>query len=213
MLTCQQIPLPDSSLQTLQGNPVSAQENRLKTPLTAAELIRSRRTIHEFRLEPPPRDSILRGLELARWAPNHLLTEPWHFYWLGPQTADAIARLNAELVTRKQGPAAGQTKLERWRRIPGWLVVTCENADDPIRARENYAACCCAIQNLALYLWSEGIGLKWTTGAVTREPQFYDLIWVNPEMETVVGLLWYGYPVEVPQTPRKPLGESLVELP
>ena len=132
---------------------------------------------------------------------------------MGPQTAAAIARLNAERVSRKQGPAAGQDKLQRWLAIPGWLVVTCENSDDPIRAREDYAACCCAIHNFSLYLWSEGIGVKWTTGAVTRESQFYDLIWVDPAVETVVGLLWYGYPAEIPQTPRKALDEILVELP
>ncbi len=192
---------------------MSAQENSSAKAAIAAELIRSRRTIHEFLPQPPPRELVRRGIELARWAPNHLLTEPWRFYLLGPQTATAIARLNAELVSRKQGPAAGQAKQERWLAIPGWLVVTCENSDDSIRAREDYAACCCAIQNFALYLWSEGIGVKWTTGAVTREPQFYDLIWVDPVVETVVGLLWYGYPAEIPQTPRKALNEILVELP
>ncbi len=182
-------------------------------PFDAAALIRSRRTIHEFRPEPPPTDIILRGLDLARWAPNHLLTEPWRFYLLGPETAQAIARLNADLTARKQGPAAGQAKLEHWRGIPGWLAVTCENSADLIRAREDYAACCCAIQNFALYLWSEGVGVKWTTGAVTREAGFYDLIWVDPAMETVVGLLWYGYPAEIPQIPRKRLNEILVTLP
>lgn len=181
--------------------------------LSAAELIRSRRTIHDFRPEPPPPDLILRGLELARWAPNHRLTEPWRFYLLGPETAEAIARLNAERVSRDQGTAAGQAKLDRWRTIPGWLVVTCERSDNPLRAQEDYAACCCAMQNFSLYLWSQGIGVKWTTGGVIREPAFYDLIWVDPALETVVGLFWYGYPTEVPQTVRKPLDESLVRLP
>lgn len=194
---------------------MSAQENQVNNlnTLSIAELIRSRRTIHEFKEDPPPRDIVLRGLELACWAPNHLLTEPWHFYWLGPETASSIAKLNADLTTRKKGPAAGQIKLDRWQRIPGWLVVTCENSDDPLRAKEDYSACCCAIQNFSLYLWSEGIGVKWTTGDVIREPDFYDLIWVDPTLETVVGLFWYGYPALTPQTPRKPLSQVLVELP
>lgn len=179
----------------------------------AAELIRSRRTIHNFAADLPPRETILRGIDLARWAPNHRLTEPWRFYLLGPETVGGIVELNARLVARSKGPEAGQSKLERWRRIPGWLVVTCENSDDPIRAREDYAACCCAIQNFSLYLWSEGIGVKWTTGEVTRHPDFYDLIWVDPGYETVVGLLWYGYPEELPQTPRKPVEQMLVSLP
>jgi len=99
-----------------------SQENHSDKAAIVAELIRSRRTIHEFLPQAPPREPILRGIELARWAPNHLLTEPWRFYLLGRKTAAAIARLNADLVSRKQGPAAGQDKLQRWLAIPGWLV-------------------------------------------------------------------------------------------
>jgi nitroreductase len=79
--------------------------------------------------------------------------------------------------------------------------------------REDYAACACAIQNLALFLWSEGIGMKWTTGKVTGDPRFYDLIWVDPAIESVVGMFWYGYPAKIPVTQRKSVDEILVELP
>jgi nitroreductase len=179
----------------------------------AADLIRIRRTIHEFQPRRLPWETVIRAIDLARWAPNHLLTEPWHFYLLGRETADAVARLNADLVSRRKGAEAGQRKLARWLAVPGWLAVTCDNSDEPIRAREDYAACCCAIQNLSLYLWSEGIGVKWTTGEVTRHADFYDLIWVDPALETVVGLLWYGYPAQLPRTPRKPVEDILVRLP
>lgn len=179
----------------------------------AAALIRSRRTIHEFREEPAPRELALKAIDLARWAPNHHLTEPWRFYLLGPETAEAVARLNAELVAEREGAEAGAAKYERWRRIPGWLAVTCERSGDPLRSREDYAACCCAIHNLSLYLWSEGVGVKWTTGAVTRDPRFYDLAWIDPEAETVVGLVWYGYAAEVPNPARRPAGEVSVTLP
>jgi nitroreductase len=192
---------------------VSVQKDQLPKFRTIAELIRSRRTIHDFQPQLPSPEIVLKGIELARWAPNHFLTEPWHFYLLGAETADAIARLNADMIARKKGQQAAETKLEKWRSIPGWIAVTCDKSDDPIRTREDYAACCCAIQNFSLYLWSEGVGVKWTTGAVIRNPDFYDLIWVDPELETVVGLLWYGYPAEVPQPPRKPVEQILVELP
>jgi nitroreductase len=202
-----------TTLLRYEDSPVSVPEITLPPPATAAALIRSRRTIHEFQPEPPPRDTILQALELACRAPNHYVTEPWRFYLPGPQTVQAIARLNADLIERAKGPDAARSKLERWLAIPGWVVVTCENSDDPLRSREDYAACCCAIQNFALYLWSAGIGVKWTTGDVIREPAFYDLIWVDPALETVVGLLWYGYPAAIPQTARKLLGEVLVALP
>ncbi|HET8701186.1 MAG TPA: nitroreductase [Nitrococcus sp.] len=180
---------------------------------TVANVIRSRRSINRFQPQTPPREIIRRALELARWAPNHYLTEPWHFYLLGPRTQQAVIELNAELTSAARGAEAGEAKRRKWAAIPGWLAVTCDRSVDARRAREDYAACACAIHNLALYLWSEGIGVKWTTGAVTREPRFYDLLWVDPEIEIVVGLLWYGYPDEAPQSRRRPLEQSLVELP
>ena len=64
-----------------------------------------------------------------------------------------------------------------------------------------------------LCLWDKGIGTKWSTGPVTRMDQFYDLVWVNKALEKVVGLIWYGYPTDVPQTIRKPLQQVLTELP
>ena len=176
-------------------------------------LIRSRRTIHVFEPDPVSPDLIHEAIALACRAPNHRLTEPWRFHLLGPETADAVARLNADLVAAKRGVAAGRAKLARWRKMPGWLVVTVQVAEDALRAREDYAACCCAVQNLMLYLWSAGVGTKWTTGDVTRDARFYELIHVEPAAEAVVGLIWYGYPAEVPETPRKPLEAVLVALP
>lgn len=175
--------------------------------------MRARRTIHLFEPTPPPRETLLAALDLARWAPNHRLTEPWRFYLLGRATAEAVAHLNAEIVAEKRGPKAAQAKLARWLSMPGWFVATARLADDPLVAQENYAACCCALQNVQLYLWSEGIGTKWGTGKVTRHPRFFDLLGIDPDAEQVVGLFWYGYPAEVPQATRQPLEAFITELP
>jgi nitroreductase len=185
----------------------------LPPPDAVARLLRSRRTIHLFEPEQPPEDIVLRGLDLARWAPNHRLTEPWRFHLLGPETAAAIVELNAELVEAARGATAAEAKRARWAAIPGWLVVTCAVTDDPLRTREDYAACCCAVQNLQLYLWSAGLGVKWTTGAVTRTAAFYDLLGLDPEAHTVVGMLWYGTPADIPETQRRPLDDVLTRLP
>jgi len=201
------------SMATTMIEPTASDPNHRFDAAAAAHLIESRRTIHDFKPETPPRQLLQRAIDLARWAPNHHLTEPWHFYILGRETATAIARLNADLVRRDRGEESGRIKLQRWQQIPGWLAVTCDVSEDPIRAREDYAACCCALQNFSLYLWSAGIGVKWTTGPVTRLPEFYELIWVNPQAETVVGLVWYGYAAELPATTRKPLEQIVVELP
>jgi nitroreductase len=41
------------------------------------EAIRTRRTHKVYGPEPVPRDTLDELFELARWAPNHNLTNPW----------------------------------------------------------------------------------------------------------------------------------------
>ncbi len=180
--------------------------------LSLEELIRGRRSINFFEQEPPPRELILEAIDLARWVPNHHLTEPWRFYLLSENVKSTIVELNANLVAVKKGEEAAAAKRARWSSIPGWLVVTCLKSSDELRAREDYAATCCAIYALSLYLWSRGVGTKWTTGEVTRDERFYEAIWTDPKVEQVVGLVWYGFAAEVPVTARKPVSDILVEI-
>ena len=47
-----------------------------------ASAIRDRRTIKIFEQRAVDHNIIRDAIEVARWAPNHHLTEPWHFYLL-----------------------------------------------------------------------------------------------------------------------------------
>lgn len=189
------------------------QERRsMAVPSEITEFLRSRRTIHNFTAEAPPIELVEEAVEVARWAPNHHHTEPWRFFLLGARAIARIVDLNAELVAEKKGPEAGEAKRKRWSEIPGWLVVTCDRSDDPVRQEEDYAACCCAVQNLSLALWAHGVGVKWTTGAVTRHPELFDLLGVDLEKHRSVGILWYGYPAVIPIQKRKSVEEILTSI-
>lgn len=177
------------------------------------EILRTRRTVGVFRPELPAWEVVQRALELACWAPNHRKTEPWRFHAIGSETAQAIVELNATLVAAKSGPDAAATKRKQWSAVPGWLAVTCLRSGDPFLQEEDYAACCCAIQNLMLALWSEGIGTKWSTGDVTRQPEYFRLLGADPERERSVGMVWYGYPAVSPEQTRRPLADVLRKLP
>jgi nitroreductase len=179
-----------------------------------AETLRQRRSINLFEPEPVGTEELLRAIELARFAPNHRLTQPWRFYVLGPQTAEAVARYAAELETAAKGERVGAARYARLKAIPGNFIVTSRLSGDELTDREDYAACCCAVQNLMLYLWERGIGVKWTTGAVTREQGFYDLLGIDATAERVVGFFWYGTPKVVPDPqPRRAVEEIVVQRP
>lgn len=177
------------------------------------EVIRGRRTINLYLQTPVPRALLREAIEAATWAPNHHVTEPWHFYLLGQQTVERCLDLCFEIVSAGKSAEAAQFKREQWSEKPGWLVVTCRRSADELLQREDYAACAAAIQNFMLYLWKAGVGSKWTSGDITHDPRFFDILGIDADRAFVVGLLWFGYPKVTPAQKRKELDDVLSQLP
>lgn len=176
-----------------------------------AERIRSRRTTNQFLKQEVSRQLVLDAIELARWAPNHNLTEPWHFYLLGEAMKAASVELTRTIVTERKNAEIGAHKAKSAAAVPGWLLVTCRKSADELVQREDYASCCCAVQNLLLYLSEAGVASKWTTGPITRDQRFFDLLGIDSGEEFVVALVWYGYPKILPTQTRKDVGEIVTE--
>ena len=177
------------------------------------EVIRGRRTINLYLQTPVPRALVREAIDAATWAPNHHVTEPWHFYLLGQETVERCLDLCFEIVSARKSEEAAQFKREQWSEKPGWLVVTCRRSADELLQREDYAACAAAIQNFMLYLWKAGVGSKWTTGEITRDKRFFDILGIDADREFVVGLLWFGYPKVTPAQKRRELDDVLSQLP
>ena len=177
-----------------------------------AERIRSRRTIKLFLQTPVDRQVILDAIEVARWAPNHHVTEPWHFYLLGEQAMKANVELIRQITAENNDADKAEFKAKAASEIPGWLVVTCRRSEDEVLQREDYASCCCAMQNLMLYLSEAGIGSKWATGAIVEDKRFFDMLGVDQEQELVVSVLRYGYSKIIPTQARKEVSDIVTEL-
>jgi len=177
------------------------------------EVIRGRRTVNLYLQTPVPRALVREAIDAATWAPNHHVTEPWHFYLLGQETIERCLDLCFELVRARKSEEAARFKREQWSEKPGWLVVTCRRSEDELLQREDYAACAAAIQNFMLYLWKAGVGSKWTSGEITRDKRFFDILGIDADTEFVVGLLWFGYPKLTPTQKRKELDDVLSQLP
>jgi nitroreductase len=177
------------------------------------EVLQGRRTINLYLQTPVPKQLVRDAIDAATWAPNHHVTEPWRFYMLGKDTVAACLDLVRAIVTENKDAKAAEFKANSWSEKPGWLVVTCRRSEDALMQQEDYAACAAAVQNFMLYLWKAGVGSKWTTGDITRDPRFFDILDTNTDAEFVVGLIWYGYPKLTPSQTRKGIADVLKELP
>jgi nitroreductase len=184
------------------------------------DIIRQRRTVHEYADRPLPEGLLARALETALSAPNHGLTEPWRFVRVGPETRRLLIGIGVELATksgREPLSALAQARLIKTVINPAELVVVSQvlDADASVR-EEDYAAVACAIQNLMLALWAEGVGSKWSTEDVMSHPRVYSALGLQPAEQRIVGLLWIGYAArdDLPKARRrKSLSHVLRVLP
>ena len=169
--------------------------------------------MHNFDNSRDVPDEVLhRAIEAATYAPNHKMTEPWRFRRLGTDAIEAIASLNAASIA---DPAKAAAKAKRWADIRNWLVVTSRiTPGDDLLTREDYAATCCAVQNMQLSFAADGIGTKWTSGDIQRTPEFERICGVDGDAECVCGVIWYGYAADgaAPAAPRRKLGVDEILL-
>ena len=143
------------------------------------ELIRTRRTQKAY--EPRPVDAAVLDelFELARWAPNHHLTNPWRFRVLGPAALAALKEA--------AGPEAGP-KLDRAPTLVAASVVQC---GDPIADEEDFAAGACAAFIVLLGAHARGLDGYWRSPEVLRTPAGRAACAIE-EGERVLGLLHLG---------------------
>ena len=66
---------------------------------------------------------------------------------------------------------------------------------------------------MMLTFWSNGYGTKWTTGPVTRYPDFPGIVGFDANEEVVVGLLWAGLPNTIPEKRVRDSSRNVTWLP
>jgi nitroreductase len=159
------------------------------------DAIRTRRTHKVYGSEPVPRETLEELFELARWAPNHNLTNPWRFRVLGPE---ALARLKE---------AAGPEAAAKLDRAPTLVAASQLRSDDPLQDEEDLCAVATASYIVLLAAHARGLAGYWRTPAVLRTPEGRAALGIGND-ERVIGLLHLGPQRQEREPPeRQPPGD------
>jgi len=165
--------------------------------------IRTRRTHKAYGPAPVDPELLRELLELARWAPNHHLTNPWRFRVLGPRTREALM----DLAEAEQPGSA--VKL---RRAPTLVAVTALTSGEEDRDREDLLATAVAAYIVLLGAHARGLGAYWRTVPLLDDARARALLRIEAD-ETPVGLLYLGEPVQEQRVPeRAPVEDYVVQL-
>lgn len=164
------------------------------------DAIRRRRTHKRFGAEPLSREAIEELLDLARFAPNHRLTQPWRFRVLGPAT---LARLKE---------AGGEKEAAKLGRAPTIVCVTARLSGDVLVDEEDLHATAAAVYAILLGAEARGLAAYWRTPVLMRTPAGREIVGLR-EGERFVGFVYLGPRAgEPPAKERKPLADVLEYL-
>ncbi|HEY5044269.1 MAG TPA: nitroreductase family protein [Solirubrobacteraceae bacterium] len=157
------------------------------------QAIRSRRTHKVFAPEPVAREVLERLFELARWAPNHHLTDPWRFRVLGPETLARLKELAEELAP---GSAA---KLDR---APTLVVASVRRTGDEAQQAEDLLASAVASYLVLLAAHGRGLAGYWRSVPLLDSPAGRVALQLD-EVEIPIGLLHLGRPRQEQRVPER----------
>jgi nitroreductase len=159
------------------------------------ELIRTRRTQKAYEPGPVDRETLDELFELARWAPNHHLTNPWRFRVLGPAALEALKA------------AAGPEAAVKLDRAPTLVAASVVQTGDEVADEEDFAAAACASFIVLLGAHARGLDGYWRTPGVLRTPEGRAACGVQ-DGERVLGLLHLGRGKGTKPAPeRAPVGD------
>jgi nitroreductase len=170
------------------------------------QAIRSRRTIKAFEPRPLDRETLVELLELARWAPNHHLTNPWRFRVVGPKALDRLKGAAGQLAAAEAGAAeaaevarAAAAKLDR---APTLVVCSVVRSDDPVEREEDRHAAAVAAYIVLLAAHGRGLAGYWRTPGVLRTERGRDAVGLRAD-EDFVGLLHLGRAKQAAEAPER----------
>lgn len=180
------------------------------------DLIQSRRSIFpaQYNDKPIAKETILKVLEAANWAPTHKKTEPWRFKVLQGETKEKLG-LFLSLKYLENDPSPKEFKARKIIENPkkSAAVIAIGIQRDPqerVPEWEEIAAVAMAVQNMWLACTELGIGAYWSSpGLIKYMDEFYEM----NEGEKCLGFFYmgnYDSTTEIPEVSRTPIADKTI---
>jgi nitroreductase len=171
------------------------------------DAILNRRSIRKFDGTPVERSVIERVIQAAAAAPSTRNSQPWHFHVTTGATRDAVCGVTALSTVHLQEyldmlPPTGYEAAERFfaslGNAPVVIVVSVPvPEDEPSRINDTLGTGC-AIENLMLAAYAEGLGCCNITFSFWVRDKLSELLAI-PDDREIISLVLLGHPAELPE--------------
>lgn len=143
--------------------------------MSVLKLIKTRRSVRKFKKESVPQRVVKNILEAGRWAPSGLNNQPWRFMVLEKEKKDGLARY---------------TKYASIIKSANKLILVFMDKKDSYNYEKDLMAIGASIQNMLLYIHSQGYGACWL-GEILNQREEIQKYFRTPnslELEAVIAL-------------------------
>lgn len=171
------------------------------------EALKKRRAIRNFLPKEVEREKIEALLEVATYAPNDRLREPWHFYVMQGESLKRFEQVALHYLQERfpTKPNLVESSMKAVTNTPLIIVVTSQIVvGDEGATIDNTFAVSSAIMSMWLMAESLDLGMVWRTRGVglVHDIALHEFIGAT-EQERLVGTLCIGYPEESITTEKK----------
>lgn len=179
-----------------------------------SNIIKERRSIKRFEDREVSPALIAELLDIAVWAPNHRLTEPWRFLLFHGDGKERLANIVRQMKEKKEADPAkkaieGEKIYNKLMSNPIFVMVVMKEDPNLVTREEDFAATSCLIQNFSLLAWEQGIGMTWHSYGWLQDEMVREAIGIKPG-ERAIANLHIGYPAMLPkERERKTMAELL----
>lgn len=173
------------------------------------EAIEGRQAIRAYDGTPVEREVIGRLIRAAGRAPSANNMQPWHFYVASGGARERVGQVLALSTVHLQEymdvlPADDLGRVESFfaslGNAPVAIAVTVPMQTDDVQRINGYIATGCALENLMLAAYAEGLGCCNITFPFWVRDQLFDVFSIPADRE-IVSLVLVGHPAETP--PRR----------
>lgn len=189
--------------------------------LDILQAIKERRSIHSFKNEEVPLDTLKEIFTYGTWAPTHYMKEPWEIKLYQEQGktqfVDHIIESYQRIGMLKTDSDTKTVKMidsmkNFLLQIPHHALIYCEKESDPVRIEEESAAINAFIQNVQLAGWEFGVGMLWTITPFMHDQGFVDAIGLDKNKHKIAAVLQMGYPKSIPRNKGRTPVEQKLEI-
>ena len=176
-------------------------------PLQAAVFLRSRRSIRRYKSDPVPRQTLLRLLDIARYAPSGHNNQGLSY--LVVDDSESISKISGIVVEWMRGLVKAGSKLAISSHMPG-IIKSFERGEDrilrnapaliaamaPKSSITGQVSTFLALEYVELYAPALGLGTCWAGFAQACARQYHPLpeFLKVPEDKAVTGMMMVGWP-------------------